>query len=134
MIDALTGIADAFGAPALFFAFVVMFLAGFTKGAVGFALPMIAVSGVGSTLSAPLAIAALIAPSLVTNVWQTFRQGVGPAWRTLREFWLLNVALFAMIAASAQLVTMLTERELFLILGSGVTVFGLVQLLGWKPP
>jgi uncharacterized membrane protein YfcA len=130
----LSGVVDQFGLLALAFAVGAMFAAGFVKGAVGFALPTIAISGVGSVLSAPLAIAAMIAPSLVTNLWQVLRQGIGPAMAAVREFWLLNMVLFATIAATAQLVVMLSEQALFLILGVAVTGFALAQLSGWKPP
>jgi uncharacterized membrane protein YfcA len=51
-----------FEQPALIiFAFVMIgLLAGFVKGAVGFAMPMIMVSGLGTLLSPELAIATLI--------------------------------------------------------------------------
>lgn len=122
-----------YGWEALAAAFAVMALAGFTKGAVGFALPMIAISGIGSILPAPLAIAAIILPSLVTNVWQALRQGVAAAWGSLRLYWRLNAVLLVMIAACAQLVAILPERALFLILGGGVTAFSAIQLSGWRP-
>ncbi|TYO88594.1 sulfite exporter TauE/SafE family protein [Oceanicella actignis] len=134
MIDALEQLCTQFGAAAVAAAFAVMFLGGFTKGAVGFALPMIAISGVGSALSAQLAIAAVIAPSVAANLWQTFRQGLRPALSSMRRFWVLNATMFATIAASAQLVTMLSDRALYMILGCGVTAFGAVQLAGWRPP
>jgi hypothetical protein len=111
-----------------------MLCGGFTKGAVGFALPMIAISGLGSFLPAHTALAALILPVLVTNFWQTFRQGVGAAWETLFEFRVLIAVLFVMIALTAQLVALMPERALFLILGVVITLFVGVQLTGWKPP
>ncbi|MGG7567390.1 sulfite exporter TauE/SafE family protein [Rhodovulum sp. DZ06] len=110
-----------------------MLAGGFAKGAVGFALPMISVSVGGSALPATMAVAGMILPGVVTNIWQTFRGGGAAAWGALREHWRLNAILFAMIALCAQLVTVLPERVLFLALGGGVTCFGLVQLLGWRP-
>lgn len=121
--------------PALFvFAVFAMFLAGFAKGVVGFALPMIAISLIGSVLPAPVAVAALIGPAVVSNVWQTFRQGMGAAWESLRRFWLLNLVMFVMIALCAQLILLLPGNVLFLILGVGVTTFGSIMLFGWSPP
>ncbi|MEM8740068.1 MAG: sulfite exporter TauE/SafE family protein [Pseudomonadota bacterium] len=122
-----------YGWVPLLAAALVMGLAGFTKGAVGFALPMIAISGIGSILPAPLAIAAIILPSLITNIWQALRQGLGEALGSLRRFWLLNTVLLVMIGLCAQLVAILPERALFLILGCGVTLFSLIQLSGWRP-
>ena len=112
----------------------IMAAGGFTKGAVGFALPMIAISGLGSILPAQTALAAMILPILLTNVWQTFRQGVGAAWDTLFEFRVLILVLFIMIGLTAQLVVLLPERVFFLFRGGLVTVFVLLQLSGWTPP
>jgi hypothetical protein len=50
--------------------------AGFVKGAVGFAMPMILVSGFAVFLPQELALAGLILPTLVTNL----SQASGRAW------------------------------------------------------
>jgi uncharacterized membrane protein YfcA len=121
------------GLAVMLFALCGMFAGGFAKGAVGFALPMISVSIAGSVLPAALAVAGMILPGVITNVWQSFRHGGAAAFGSLREHWRLNVIMFAMIALCAQLVVTLPDRVLFLILGIGVTVFGLVQMLGWRP-
>lgn len=130
----LTELLSDHGALALGLALLGMLAAGFAKGVVGFALPMIAISTIGSVLPAPLAVAAIIGPAVVTNIWQTFRQGAGEAWQSLRRFWLLNVVMFAAIAATAQLVTRMSEATLFAILGVGVCGFGAIQLSGWQAP
>ncbi|MEM1314870.1 MAG: sulfite exporter TauE/SafE family protein [Pseudomonadota bacterium] len=130
-LDALLA---AHGWPVLIFALAAMSAAGFSKGVVGFALPMISVSLIGSVMPAQMAVAAMILPGIVTNVWQTLRQGLGAAGRTLREYWRLNAVLFVMIALCAQLVTILSDRTLFLILGVGVTVFGVLQISGYGLP
>lgn len=107
-----------------------MLAGGFAKGAVGFALPMISVSVGGGALPATLAVAGMILPGVVTNIWQTFREGGAAAFASLREHWRLNAILLAMIAVCAQLVTAIPERALFLILGAGVSGFGLMQIFG----
>ena len=57
-------------------ALAVTLFAGFVKGAVGFAMPMILVSAFAIFLPQHLALAGLILPTLVTNLSQAFRQGV----------------------------------------------------------
>ncbi len=114
-------------------AFAVMLFAGFTKGAIGFGLPMICVSGVGSVLPAEIAIAALILPGLTTNLWQSLRGGLGPAWVALKQYWRLNLVLLFSIYAFAQLVVIISETLLFIILGTGITVFVSLQIVGWIP-
>ena len=48
-------------------ALAIALLAGFVKGVVGFAMPMIMVSGFAMFLPKELALAGLILPTLVTN-------------------------------------------------------------------
>lgn len=52
----------------------VTLFSGFVKGAVGFAMPMIMMSALGSFLTAQQALAVLILPTLFTNIGQAFRQ------------------------------------------------------------
>ncbi|WP_112321806.1 sulfite exporter TauE/SafE family protein [Oceanibium sediminis] len=122
-----------FGLVLVIASFAVMFFAGFVKGVVGFALPMITISGIGSLMSAELAIAAVVLPGLVTNLQQSVRQGVGPAWATFIKFWRMNLLMLLLIGVFAQLVVMLPDRVLFFILGTMVSLLGLVQLWGWRP-
>ncbi len=132
-MQALDILASEYGMLALGLAFAIMLFAGFTKGAVGFALPMISISGIGSFLPAEVAIAALILPSLVTNIWQSLRNGVGEAWETIRKYWRLNAVLLVSIYGFAQLVTYVPDRILFITLGIGVSAFTAIQISGWIP-
>ncbi len=113
--------------------FAVTVFGGFVKGAVGFALPMIMISGIGSLVSAELAIAGIIIPALAANVLQSMREGPRAAWETLSQYWRLNVILLIMIALCAQLLVIIPEHVFFLILGSMITVSGILQLVGWRP-
>lgn len=122
-----------FGLMPLILAACVMIFAGLVKGTLGFGMPMIAISGVGSILPAEIAIAALIIPTLVTNLWQSLRNGPAAALLSLQDYWRLNVVLLIMIWAAAQLVTVIPDQILFVVLGLGVTAFGIVQLVGWRP-
>ena len=105
---------------------------GFAKGVVGFALPLIAVSIVGSFVPYEVAVALLVVPTLVSNISQTLRQGLPAAVETLRDFWWMNLVLVVMIALSAQLVVALPDRLLFGILGLAVCGFGVTQLAGLR--
>ncbi|MEO1549322.1 MAG: sulfite exporter TauE/SafE family protein [Pseudomonadota bacterium] len=130
LMDALV---SQYGVLVVGLAFGVMAFGGFTKGAVGFALPTIAMSGIGSLMSVELALAALILPSLVTNIQQALRQGWEAARATVHKYWRLSVIMLVMIALAAQLVVVLPDRALFGILGAMVTALGTVQLIGWRP-
>lgn len=108
-------------------------VAGFVKGAVGFALPMIVVSGLGSFLPPETAVAGLLIPTLVTNAFQAFREGVAPALASARRHWRFVGVVMVVIALAAQLVVTLPADVLFLTIGLVVTLFALVQLAGVRP-
>jgi hypothetical protein len=72
--------------PAFAAAMVITLFAGFVKGAVGFAMPMIMISGFSSFLPPETALAGLILPTLVTNLSQAFRQGWQPALQTVHTY------------------------------------------------
>ena len=112
---------------------LVTLVAGFVKGAVGFAMPMIMISGLGSLLPAELALAALILPTLFSNVYQAARDGAVAAAASARRFWRYILMVIVFILLSAQTVAIMPQSVMFLILGSVVTVFCIVQLAGWRP-
>lgn len=111
----------------------VMGAGGFVKGAVGFALPMVALSGLGLFLTAQESIALLLVPSAISNFWQSLRQGWRAARDTFLRFWRLNLAMAVMLALSAQLVPWFDSNVLFVVLGATVTLAAAVQLSGWQP-
>ncbi len=120
--------------PALLIAAAaIMALGGFVKGAVGFALPMIGIGGIGSFMPAQETVAILLLPTLFSNRWQTLRQGIGPAVRTLRRFWKLNLLLGLTIGLAAQLVPVVPSAGLFIFLGGLVCAAAGLQLIGWRP-
>ncbi|SDE37103.1 hypothetical protein SAMN05421538_10658 [Paracoccus isoporae] len=117
--------------PALFwFVFAVTGIAGFVKGAVGFAMPMIMMSAFASVMSPQLALAALILPTLVTNIVQAGRQGVGAASGSIRRFrWhIAMVCIF--IVVSALFVRSVPQSLMYLTLGVPIIAFAVWQLSG----
>ena len=69
----------------LFIALGIAFCAGFVKGVVGFALPVVLISGLTLYLPAEVALAGLILPALVTNLAQARRQGLAAAWASVKS-------------------------------------------------
>ncbi|MFO1163820.1 MAG: sulfite exporter TauE/SafE family protein [Paracoccus sp. (in: a-proteobacteria)] len=108
----------------------VTLFSGFVKGAVGFAMPMIMMSALGSFLTAQQALAILILPTLFTNIGQAFRQGWRPAWdSTVKYRWHIGmVALF--IPISAMFAPAIPQWVMYLLLGVPITLFALWQLAG----
>ena len=114
-------------------AVTVALVAGLVKGMVGFAMPMIMISGMSSFLSPELALAGLILPTFVTNALQAMRQGPRAAWESLKRFRLFLGVGLVFLLLSSQLVTVLSSKLLLALIGGPVTLFCLMQLLGWKP-
>lgn len=113
-------------------AVAVTVFASVVKGAVGFAMPMIMISGLASFLPAEQALAALIVPTLATNLTQALRQGLGAALGTLREYRRLLITLCLVILAAAQAVPLIPQALLLLTLGLPIFGFALSQLAGWQ--
>jgi len=117
-------------ASILLFAFVISTFAGVVKGVVGFALPMLLISGLGSVTTAEVALAGVILPTLVTNLWQALRQGIGPAWGSIKKFRIFLLAGLIVLLASAQLVRVVPGAYLLLFIGVLVTLYVTLQLFG----
>jgi uncharacterized membrane protein YfcA len=114
----------------LIVALAIAFAAGLVKGALGFALPMIMISGLGSLMPVELALAGLILPTLITNLSQALRQGWRAAWGSVLVYWRMLLALVVCLLASAQLVTAVPEQVLLALLGGPICLFALSQLAG----
>ena len=114
-------------------AFAIAFGAGTVKGVVGFAMPMILVSGLSSIMAPEIALAAFLLPTLVTNVWQAMRQGWQAAARSVRAFRVFLLAGGIALLLAAQLVPVLSHQVLLLMIGVTVMFFAAAQLLGWRP-
>lgn len=113
-------------------AFAVALLAGVIKGMVGFAMPMILISGLSSVISPELALAGLMLPTLATNGWQALRQGRQAAWDSIKQFKLFMIVGGIAILGSAQLVRYLEPETMLLMIGAPVTVFAVIQLAGFQ--
>ena len=128
----MTAILTFMSPEILGFALLVALLAGVVKGMVGFAMPMIMISLLGSFVAPDVALAGLILPTLVANGMQALRQGWAEAWSSIKRFRLfMAIGLVAMLT-SAQLVRVLPQDTLLLMIGLPVVLFCAVQLLGWQ--
>lgn len=123
------------GLPAWGFwlAMAITLFAGFVKGAVGFAMPLIMISAFSSFMPPDLALAALILSVLTTNLHQALRQGLGPALQAGRAYWRMILLTCIGIAISAPFVVILPQRLMLGLLGAPVMIFALMQLTGWQP-
>ncbi len=123
------------GLPAFAFwlAVAITLFAGFVKGAVGFAMPLIMMASFSSFMPPDLALAALIVSVLVTNLHQTLRDGLAEAFASAVRFWRILLTTVVGIVLSAPFVTVIPERLMLGLLGVPVAGFALMQLVGFSP-
>jgi len=125
-LDLLSQIAPA----TLVLVILITLLSGVIKGAIGFAMPLIIVSGLSSLLDPKLAIAGIILPIVISNGLQTFRHGVAPALAAAKEHWRYILIVCVMIFATAQLVPIIPTTYFYFVLGIPVVFLSVIQLLG----
>ncbi|MEL6690537.1 MAG: sulfite exporter TauE/SafE family protein [Pseudomonadota bacterium] len=111
-------------------AFAVAVSAGIVKGIVGFAMPMVIISGLTTFLSPELALAGLILPTVVTNGFQALRQGVRAAWKSIRPFWLFLGVGAGMLIITSQFVLAIPQAVFLIGLGGLVTLYAVATLAG----
>ena len=111
-------------------ALAITLFAGFVKGAVGFAMPMIMISAFSSFVAPEVALAGLILPTVVTNLSQAFRQGRAAAWETAVTYRRILIATLLFIVVSAGFVHVIPQSLFLLLLGLPITAFALAQLRG----
>ncbi len=120
--------------PAVFvFACVVTMLGGFVKGAVGFAMPLIMISGMGIFIEPELVIAGIVIPIVIGNGLQVVRAGLGPARVAAKEHWRYILIVCVMILVAAQFVRSIPANAMFIVLGVPVVGLCTIQLIGWRP-
>ncbi len=110
----------------------VTLIAAVVKGAVGFAMPMIMISGLASFLPADQALALLILPTFLTNFAQAMRQGLRQALASARDFRVMLWVLVVFVALSAQAVPYLPKALLLGVLGGSIVLFAATQLAGYQ--
>lgn len=115
---------------ALVAAFAVALVAGVVKGAIGFALPLIIMSGLSLFLDPLVALGGMILPALVSNVLQVTRHARADIRDALAEHWRYVVVVCVTIVVVAQFVTQVPARAFYLILGVPVVGLSLIQLSG----
>ena len=109
---------------------LITLFAGFVKGTVGFAMPLIMIGSFSAFLPPEVALAGLILPTLATNLSQAFRDGVAAAIDTARRYWRFLTATLLLIPVSAQLVDELPRGAFLLLLGVPLTVYAGLLLAG----
>jgi uncharacterized membrane protein YfcA len=112
--------------PLLILIAAAFLLAGFVKGVVGLGLPTVAMGLLAVSMPPAQAIAIMIAPAIVTNIWQTF---VGPYFRDIiRRLWPLLVGTATGIWLNGGMLTGLYARYGGIVLGLLLVTYAIIGL------
>jgi uncharacterized protein len=120
------GQCDLMFEPLLLFIAAAFLLAGFVKGVVGLGLPTVSMGLLAVTMPPAHALAIVILPAIVTNIWQTF---VGPYLRDImRRLWPLMVGVVAGIWLNKGMLTGPYARYGPIVLGLLLVIYAIVGL------
>jgi uncharacterized protein len=112
--------------PLLLLIAAAFLLAGFIKGVIGLGLPTVAMGLLAVTMPPSHALAIVIVPAVVTNIWQTF---VGPYLRdVVRRLWPLMVGTVIGIWLNRGMLTGPYARYGTIVLGLLLVIYAIVGL------
>ena len=115
-----------FSDPLLIIIAAVFLLAGFVKGTIGMGLPTVAMGLLATRMTPAHALAIVIVPAIVTNIWQTF---VGPYLRDIvRRLWPLLIGTVLGVWAGGGLLTGPYASYGTIVLGILLVVYAIVGL------
>ena len=109
---------------------LVFLLAGTVKGVIGLGLPTISLALLTLAIDLPSAMALLLAPSLVTNIWQAITGG--NARQILRRVWLFLTMAAITVWIGALALTRVDLAVLSALLGFLLIAHAVVNLAGYR--
>jgi uncharacterized membrane protein YfcA len=120
------GQCDAMFEPLMLFIVAAFLLAGFIKGVIGLGLPTVSVGLLAVAMPPAHALAIVIVPAILTNVWQTF---AGPYLRDIiRRLWPLMAGTAIGIRLNADMLTGPYARYGTILLGILLVIYAIVGL------
>jgi uncharacterized protein len=112
--------------PLLILIAAAFLLAGFVKGVIGLGLPTVSMGLLAVTMPPSHALAIVIVPAIVTNIWQTF---VGPYLRDIiRRLWPLMAGTVVGIWLNAGMLTGPYARYGTIVLGLLLVIYAIIGL------
>jgi len=113
--------------PLIFLIAAVFVIAGFVKGVLGLGLPTVSIGLLAVAMTPLQALAIVIIPAIVTNIWQTF---VGPYLRDIvRRLWPMMAGTAIGIWACGGLMTGPYARYGAIVLGILLVIYALISLV-----
>jgi len=112
--------------PVLILIAAAFLLAGFVKGVIGLGLPTVSMGLLAVAMQPAHALAIVIVPAIVTNIWQTF---VGPYLRDIiRRLWPLMIGTVIGIWLNSGMLTGPYARYATVVLGLLLVIYAIIGL------
>lgn len=110
----------------------VFFLGGIVKGVIGTGLPTVAVALLAAFFGVKTAILLLMAPAIVTNIWQAFSGGA--FWRLTLRLMPFLVAIFIGIFGGYTVLASAGDNVLVGVLGTILCLYAIASLMKFQLP
>ncbi len=110
---------------------VTFLISGSIKGLTGIGLPTVSMGILTLFLAPRLAIALMLLPMLLSNLWQVIREGEIRA--SLRRFRVFAAVIFVSVGVTALATQNVPDRVLLAVLGIVILLFVGFSLKGWVP-
>ena len=114
----------------LFTIFLIFLLAGTIKGIIGLGLPTVSLALLTVTIGLPNAMALILAPSFITNLWQAMEGGNGRI--ILRRIWLFLLTASLTVWLGAEALSRVDFQILSGLLGVLIVAYAIISLAGPK--
>lgn len=111
---------------------VVFFLGGLVKGVIGTGLPTVAVALLAAFFGVKTAILLLMAPAIVTNVWQAFSGGA--FWRLTGRLAPFLITIFIGIIGGYTVLASADDTVLVGVLGTILCLYAIASLMKFQLP
>ncbi|MEZ5844492.1 MAG: sulfite exporter TauE/SafE family protein [Hyphomicrobiaceae bacterium] len=108
------------------------FLAGLVKGTIGLGLPVVVTAVLAAPLGLKTAVALLVVPGFLTNVWQGLVGG--RFWELIRRLWPMLAAAVVGIAFGVKALKIADGRMLVALLGTILIVYASIALIRAEMP
>ena len=105
-------------------------LGGFTKGAIGFGLPTVAVPLLANFMPVPIAISISLLAILLSNAYQAVF--VGSPLHSIKRFWPLLLSVCVTLSFTTQLLVTLPASSLLIVVGAITIILVGLQLTGYR--
>lgn len=110
---------------------LVFVLAGTIKGTVGIGLPTVSVAILSQFIAPHTAVALVVIPLVVSNLWQVMRSKAGLG--TIRQYWVLIAFMVVTLWFTTFLTVAISPQVLLAAIGIAIVIFS-ASSLAWTPP